>query len=112
MRSPVPAATAERLARRQANGKREQQFAAFDCAVSRTRGCSGAVQPSLAVPLTAFASSPKSVPMEFRLTPPEERFRREVHDWLIANLPLRQDRAVDRRATRYGSVKEVHGGAD
>ena len=25
--------------------------------------------------------------MDFRLTPAEERFRREVHDWLVANLP-------------------------
>ena len=25
--------------------------------------------------------------MDFRLTPAEERFQREVHDWLVANLP-------------------------
>jgi alkylation response protein AidB-like acyl-CoA dehydrogenase len=25
--------------------------------------------------------------MDFRLSPAEERFRREVHDWLVANLP-------------------------
>ena len=25
--------------------------------------------------------------MDFRPTPAEETFRREVHDWLIANLP-------------------------
>jgi alkylation response protein AidB-like acyl-CoA dehydrogenase len=56
--------------------------------------------------------------MEFRLSPAEERFQREVHDWLVANLPAgwgtpgfnKPEAPADKVAFMRGWYRKLHDG--